>query len=76
VRLDGSDILSFQFTYDLSAALTIDDHTPSMDIGTWGSSHPGAFVVAALENTPTGIDATSTAPTSCRRWRSRVRRDC
>jgi hypothetical protein len=61
--LQGSDILSFQFTYDLTAALTIDGHAPSIDVGTWGSSDPGAAVVAALENAPTGIDATATGLT-------------
>lgn len=61
--LQGSDILSFQFTYDLSAALTIDDHAPSIDVGTWGSFDPEAAVVAALENSPTGVDATPTALT-------------
>ena len=58
--LQGSDIVSFQFTYDLSAALTIDDHTPSIDVGTWGSSDPDAAVVNALEDLPTGIEATAT----------------
>lgn len=62
--LQGDDILSFQFNYDLSAALTIDDHTPSIDVGTWGSSDPGTFLVAALENTPAGVIATPTALTS------------
>lgn len=61
--LRGSDILSFQFTYDLSAGLTIDDHTPSIDVGTWGSSDPGAVLVAALENFPTGVAATATGLT-------------
>src|ERR1700691_604215 len=50
--LQGSDILSFQFTYDLTAALTSDDKTPVPDFGTWGSSDPDATVVAALENSP------------------------
>src|ERR1700677_858918 len=61
--LQGSDILSFQFTYDLTAALTSDDKTPVPDFGTWGSSDPDATVVAALENSPTGIDATATGLT-------------
>jgi hypothetical protein len=43
--------------------LTIDDHTPSIDVGTWGSSDPGAILVAALEHFPTGVDATPTALT-------------
>jgi hypothetical protein len=61
--LQGSDIVSFQFTYDLTAALTSDDKTPVPDVGTWGSSDPDATVVAALENSPTGIDATATGLT-------------
>jgi hypothetical protein len=58
--LQGSDILSFQFTYNLTAALTSDDKTPVPDVGTWGSSDPGAVVVNALEDIPTGVDATAT----------------
>jgi hypothetical protein len=61
--LQGSDIVSFQFTYDLTAALTSDDKTPVPDFGTWGSSDPGAAVVEAFENRPTGIDATATGLT-------------
>jgi len=61
--LKGSDIVSFQFTYDLTAALTSDDKTPVPDFGTWGSSDPGAAVVEALEDSPTGIDATATGLT-------------
>jgi len=57
--LQGSDIVSFQFTYDLTAALTSDDKTPVLDFGTWGSSDPDAAVVEALEGTPTGVDATA-----------------
>jgi hypothetical protein len=59
--LQGSDIVSFQFTYDLSAGLTIDDRTPSMDVGTWGSSDGAAFVVNTLVPSPTGVVATATA---------------
>jgi hypothetical protein len=61
--LQGSDIVSFQFTYDLSAALTIDDRTPLPDFGTWGSSDPGAGVLQTLEDFPIGIDATATGLT-------------
>jgi hypothetical protein len=62
--LQGSDIVSFQFTYDLTAALTIDDKTPTPDFGTWGSSDPDASVVEALAGMPTGVDATAAALTS------------
>jgi hypothetical protein len=61
--LQGSDILSFQFTYDLSAGLTIDDHTPSIDAGTWGSSDGSAFVVNTLLTSPTGVEATASTLT-------------
>jgi hypothetical protein len=61
--LQGSDIVSFQFTYDLSAALTIDDHTPSIDVGTWGSSDPGAIVANTILPSPTGVEASATALT-------------
>jgi hypothetical protein len=61
--LQGSDIVSFQFAYDLTAAATIDDKTPTPDFGTWGSSDPGAAVVEAFEHALTGVDATATALT-------------
>jgi hypothetical protein len=61
--LQGSDIVSFQFSYDLTAALTSDDKTPVPDFGTWGSSDPGAGVVQTLEDFPIGIDATATGLT-------------
>jgi len=61
--LQGSDIVSFQFTYDLTAAATIDDKTPTPDFGTWGSSDPTSVVVQALAGMPTGVDATATALT-------------
>lgn len=61
--LPGSDIESFEFTYDLTAALTRDDKTPVPDFGTWGSSDPDAAVVEAFEDAPTGIDATATGLT-------------
>lgn len=61
--LQGSDILSFQFTYDLSAGLTIDDHTPSTDVGTWGTTDGTAFVVNT-HGIPTGVEATATTLTS------------
>ena len=61
--LQGSDIVGFQFTYNLSPALTSDDGIASVDTGTWGSSDAGTFVVAALEDTPTGIDASKGALT-------------
>jgi hypothetical protein len=59
--LRASDIVSFQFSYNLTAALTIDDRTPSPDFGTWGSSDPGGAVVEALGGAPTGVDATASA---------------
>jgi hypothetical protein len=61
--LQGSDIASFQFSYDLTAAATSDAKHPVSDFGTWGSYDPGATLVQALEHTPTGVDATATALT-------------
>jgi hypothetical protein len=62
--LQGSDILSFQFTFDLSAGLTVDDRTPSIDVGTWGSSDPGVLVTNILIPSPTGVVASANALTS------------
>jgi len=61
--LQGSDILSFQFTYDLTAAATSDDRHPVSDFGTWGSSDPDSALVQSFEHEPTGVDATATALT-------------